>query len=87
MNTGLVSPSMLAVPNTEPGAIATIRCPVKTSKTPGTFRLCMKMGWPNGVYCFPNTLVGMIFTTVVLSEPLSQCLGKFPYSSAATQSE
>lgn len=60
-----VTPRLLAIPDTEPGGTADIRCPVRAPLRPGTYRLCMKMGWPDGTYCFPNTMLGVILSLVV----------------------
>jgi hypothetical protein len=49
----------------DPGGRVELRVPLRAPRRPGTYRACLKMGWPNGVYCFPSTLVGVIVTVIV----------------------
>jgi Ig-like domain from next to BRCA1 gene len=62
---GIASPVAVPVPVTEPGDAADIAVPIRAPRRPGTYRICLKMGWPDGTYCFPNTLVGVILTVIV----------------------
>lgn len=62
---GLASSPLVPIPDTEPGAAADIRCVLRAPLTPGTYRACFKMGWPDGTYCFPTTLLGVLMTVVV----------------------
>jgi hypothetical protein len=43
-------------PDTDPGGRVELRIPLRAPRRPGTYRACLKMGWPNGVYYFPSTL-------------------------------
>ncbi|SDD36896.1 NBR1-Ig-like domain-containing protein [Actinokineospora iranica] len=64
--TGIASPPLVPVPDTEPGAdTAEIGYVLRAPTTPGTYRVCVKMGWPDGTYCFPTTLLGLVTTLVV----------------------
>jgi hypothetical protein len=38
----------------------------------------MKMGWPDGTYCFPNTLVGVILTVIVPDDTLGEVFQPWP---------
>jgi hypothetical protein len=64
-STGIIAPRCLAVANTEPGGVVDVRCPVQAPLRPGTYRLCMKMGWQDGTYCYPATILGVILTLIV----------------------
>jgi len=63
--TGITAPSLLALPDTDLGGVIEIRCPVRAPSRPGTYRLCLKMGWEDGTYCYPATLLGVILTFIV----------------------
>lgn len=63
--TGIRTPPFVTVPDTAASETALVQCPLRVPDRPGTYRLCLKMGWPNGVYCFPSTLVGLIVTVIV----------------------
>lgn len=62
---GLRSEQIVPVPDTEPGGLADVRCVVQAPDRPGTYRMCLKMGWPDGVYSFPASMLGVILTVVV----------------------
>lgn len=64
-STGLRTPPFVTVPDTEPGHAVELGVPLRAPDRPGTYRACLKMGWPNGVYCFPSTLLGIIVTIIV----------------------
>lgn len=68
---GIRTPPFVPVPDTEPGGRAEIWCPLRAPDSPGTYRICMKMGWPNGVYCFPRTLLGAMAILIVPSADLA----------------
>lgn len=61
----LRTPPFITVPDIDPGEKAELRVPLRAPRRAGTYRACFKMGWPNGVYCFPSTLVGVIATVIV----------------------
>jgi Ig-like domain-containing protein len=62
---GIASPVAVPVPPASPGDTVELTVPVRAPDRAGTYRMCLKMGWPDGTYCFPNTLVGLILTVVV----------------------
>jgi Ig-like domain from next to BRCA1 gene len=62
---GIGTVPFVVLPDTEPGSVVDIRCPVRAPTVPGTYRACLKMGWPDGTYCFPTTLLGLIVTLTV----------------------
>lgn len=68
--TGVVSSRFLPIPDAGPGGNVTITWVVRAPSRPGTYRMCLKAGWPDGVYCFPSTLVGLIFTMIVPPDDL-----------------
>jgi hypothetical protein len=59
------APAFVPVPFTDPGETVTIRVPIRAPNRPGTYRVCFKIGWPDGVFCHPTTLVGLVATVVV----------------------
>ena len=61
----LHAPPFIPVPTTEPGQTVIIRAPVRVPRHPGTFRASYKIGWPDGRYCHPTTLAGVVSTVVV----------------------
>ncbi len=63
--TGIHAPRFVPVPDTDPGKVAIIRAPLRAPRWPGTYQLCFKIGWPNGVYCHPTTMTGVMATLVV----------------------
>jgi hypothetical protein len=67
---GIVSSRFLPIPDADPRDNVEITWIVRAPQQPGTYRMCLKAGWPNGVYCFPSTLVGLIFTMIVPPEDL-----------------
>jgi hypothetical protein len=69
---GLRTPPFVTVPDTDPGGRINLRVPLRAPRRPGTYRACLKMGWPNGVYCFPSTLLGVIVTVIVPAVDLLQ---------------
>jgi hypothetical protein len=75
---GLATPPFAPVPDTDPGHDAEIFMPVKAASKPGTYRLCCRLAWPDGTYCYPNTLVGAIMTVVVLTEDYRTCERSWP---------
>jgi len=75
---GLVTPPFAPVPATAPGSDAEIFVPVRAPDRPGTYRLAFRLGWPDGVYCYPNTLVGSVMTIIVLPEPFGGCEHGWP---------
>lgn len=62
---GITAPTLLVLPDTDVGGVVEIRCPVRAPTRPGTYRLCMKIGWRDGTYCYPATLLGVILTLIV----------------------
>jgi hypothetical protein len=70
---GLRTPPFVPVPQTSPGETADVLLPVRTPDRPGTYRLCLRLGWPDGTYCYPNTLIGAIMTVIVLPIELAGC--------------
>ncbi|KXK58183.1 hypothetical protein AWW66_31240 [Micromonospora rosaria] len=70
---GLTTPPFTPVPTAEPGQNVTISVPVRAPDRPGTYRSCFRLAWPDGTYCYPNTLVGAIVTLVVLPEEYLTC--------------
>jgi hypothetical protein len=75
---GIRTPPFVIVPDTDPGQTAELRCPLRAPRRSGTYRVCLKMGWPNGVYCFPSTMVGLIATLIVPPEDLIDPLTEWP---------
>jgi hypothetical protein len=71
MEPGIVSSRFLPIPDTDPGDNVEITWVVRAPQQPGTYRMCLKAGWPNGVYCFPSTLVGLIFTMILPPDDLT----------------
>lgn len=71
--TGIHTPRMLPLPDTEPGGTTEIRCPLRAPDRPGTYRICLKAGWPNGIYCHPKSMLGLIFTLIVPPADLAGC--------------
>jgi hypothetical protein len=73
---GVRTPPFLVLPDTDPGETVRIECPMRAPVTPGTYRACLKAGWPDGTYCFPNTLLGIFVTMIVvpgdLVDPVSE---------------
>jgi hypothetical protein len=54
---------------------------IKSVHRPGVvIYQALKMGWPNGVYCFPNSLIGLIVTAVVLAPDLAGCRQPWKYA-------
>jgi hypothetical protein len=70
---GLSSPPLLPMPDTEPGGIAEIYCPVQAPSLPGAYRVCLKAGLPDGEYCHPSGLGGLILTVIVPPTDLADC--------------
>ena len=68
---GMHAPRFVPVPDTDPGEVAIIRAPLRAPRWPGTYQLCFKIGWPNGVYCHPTTMTGVMATLVVPPHELS----------------
>jgi hypothetical protein len=62
---GIHSPPFVPLSDTGPGQRVESVWPMRAPAMPGTYRLCIKMGWPDGVYCFPNTLLGLSITLIV----------------------
>jgi hypothetical protein len=62
---GLASAPLVPIPATKPSGTADVRCVLRAPLIPGTYRVCLKMGWPDGTYCFPTTLLGLLLTVVV----------------------
>ena len=62
---GIHAPRFVPVPDTDPGKVALIRAPLRAPRWPGTYQLCFKIGWPDGVYCHPTTMTGVMATLVV----------------------
>jgi hypothetical protein len=77
--TNLVTPPLIPLPDADPGDRIEIHCPVLAPDRPGTYRLCLKMGWPNGVYCFPTRMLGLVFTLIVPAEDLADCYDSWAY--------
>jgi Ig-like domain-containing protein len=75
---GLITPPFAPLPATPPGADAEVRVPVRVPDRPGTYRLAFRLAWPDGVYCYPNTLVGSIMTITVLPESYAGCELEWP---------
>jgi hypothetical protein len=73
---GVRTPPFVVIPDTPPGSTVRIECPMRAPTTAGTYRACLKMGWPDGTYCLPNTLLGLFVTLVVppadLVEPTTE---------------
>lgn len=70
---GVHTPPFIAVPDTDPGGSAAISCPLRAPGRSGTYRMSLKMGWPDGTYCFPTTLLGLIITLIVPPTDLADC--------------
>ncbi|HEX5402325.1 MAG TPA: hypothetical protein VFX16_08490 [Pseudonocardiaceae bacterium] len=70
---GIVTPGFVPLPDTDPGGTAQIRCPFRAPLRPGTYRMCLKAGWPNGVYCYPGTMLGLPLTITVPPADLADC--------------
>ena len=68
---GIHAPRFVPVPDTDPGEVAVIRAPLRAPRWPGTYQVCFKIGWPNGVYCHPTTMTGVMATLVVPPPELS----------------
>lgn len=62
---GIRTPPFVPVPDADPGGKVEIRCPMRAPKQPGTYRICMKMGWPDGMYCFPAVTLGAMAIIIV----------------------
>jgi hypothetical protein len=62
---GIHAPRFVPVPDTDPGEVAVIRAPLRAPRWPGTYQVCFKIGWPNGVYCHPTTMTGVMAMLVV----------------------
>lgn len=62
---GIHAPRFVTVPDTDPGDVAVIRAPLRAPRRPGTYQVCFKIGWPNGVYCHPTTMTGVMAILVV----------------------
>lgn len=75
---GIASPAAVPIPATEPGGVAELTVPIRSPQRPGTYRICLKMGWPDGTYCFPTTLVGVILTVIVPDETLGEVYQPWP---------
>lgn len=73
---GVRTPPFVVIPDTAPGAAVRIEVPMRAPDTAGTYRACLKMGWPDGTYCLPNTLLGLYVTLVVppgdLTDPTTE---------------
>lgn len=78
--TGILTPPFVPIPDTMPGEAAEIWCALRAPDRAGTYRACLKMGWPDGTYCFPNTLLGVIVTLIVPPADLADC--REPWSMA-----
>jgi hypothetical protein len=76
---GIRTPPFLVLADTAPGGTVEIRCPVRAPETPGTYRACLKMGWPDGTYCFPTTLLGLIVTLIVPPPDLADTAQEWPH--------
>ncbi|WP_330277822.1 NBR1-Ig-like domain-containing protein [Lentzea sp. NBC_00516] len=70
---GLRTPPFVPVPDAPPGGEVDIAVPIQAPSRPGTYRLCLRLGWPNGVYCYPSTLVGAIMSLIVLPDRYAGC--------------
>jgi hypothetical protein len=62
---GIQAPRFVPVPDTDPGVMAILRVPLRAPRWPGTYQICYKISWPNGVYCHPTTVTGVMATLVV----------------------
>lgn len=73
---GVRTPPFVVIPDTAPGSTVRLEVPMRAPTTAGTYRACLKMGWPDGTYCLPNTLLGLYVTLVVapgdLVEPATE---------------
>lgn len=69
---GFIAPPYLAVPDLEPGQTAVVACPVRAPESAGTYRACFKMAWPDGGFCYPTTLVGVLTTVVVPGSEIAE---------------
>jgi hypothetical protein len=74
---GVRTPPFVVVPDTEPGSTVRIECPMRAPATSGTYRACLKMGWPDGTYCFPSTLLGLFVTLIVPPEDLADPMAEW----------
>jgi len=70
---GLRTPPFVPVPDAPPGGEVDIAVPIRAPEQPGTYRLCLRLGWPDGVYCYPSTLIGAIMSLIVLPEQYAGC--------------
>jgi hypothetical protein len=75
----IVSPPFIPLADAAPGDWVDIRCPWRAPERPGTYRLCLKMGWPNGVYCFPKIVSGIHITCIVPAADLADCYSSWGY--------
>ncbi|MDX6263553.1 MAG: hypothetical protein QOH84_5241 [Kribbellaceae bacterium] len=75
---GLASSPCVPMPDTDPGSANDVRCVVRAPSEPGTYRACFKLGWPDGTYCFPTTLLGVIITVVVPPADLADPYPEWP---------
>lgn len=71
---GVRTPPFLVIPDTDPGSTVRIECPMRAPGTAGTYRACLKMGWPDGTYCFPSTQSGLFVTLTVQSDDMADPL-------------
>lgn len=75
---GITGPALVPIPDTDPGGAAEVACVLRAPRRPGTYRVSMKMGWPDGTYCLPTTLLGLVVTIVVPAEDLIAPLELWP---------
>lgn len=75
---GVRTPPFLVIPDTDPGSTVTIHCPMRAPTTAGTYRACLKAGWPDGTYCFPSTLLGLFATVIVAPDDLADPMVEWP---------
>jgi hypothetical protein len=62
---GLLTPPFVPIPPTDPGGTCIVTCPIRAPRQSGTYRACFKMAWPDGVLCYPTTLIGALATVIV----------------------
>lgn len=75
---GICTPPFVPLADTAPGATADVRWVLRLPMEPGTYRMCVKIGWPDGTYCYPTTLLGVIFTAVVPPADLADPFQEWP---------
>lgn len=77
---GIRTEPFIPISDTPPASAADVSCVLRAPERPGTYRACLKMGWPDGTYCYPNTLLGVIVTLIV--PPADLAGGHHPWSIA-----